>query len=156
MVKISPPNLSKYPYQQQITTRWSDNDQYGHLNNAVYYQLYDALINAYMIEHCGWHPQNATSQIGLVVSSGTEYFSLIRGFPEPITLGMGIKNLGKSSVEYEIGVFQSDMSTAKAVGRFVHVFVDRKTDKTTPGGMEPSLREGLAKIKLDQSKPYKL
>lgn len=152
------PLLEKYPYKTVISTRWSDNDQYGHLNNAVYYQFYDALINSYMMEHCNWHPQgiadpkNKTKfqipenhQIGLVVSSGTEYYELIRGFPTPLTLGLAVTKLGHSSVEYEIGVFQ-ESARAKAVGRFVHVFVDQKSDKTRPEGMPEAIKKGLSEL----------
>lgn len=140
--------LSRYPYTKEISTRWSDNDRYGHLNNALYYHFYDALINGYMMEKCNWHPDTSDA-IGLVVSSGTEYFEIVEGFPQPMTLGLGIRKLGRSSVEYEIGVFQKDFAHAKAVGRFVHVFVDRKTDKTMPGGMPSDMRAGLAQLVIN-------
>ncbi|CAN6663242.1 hypothetical protein TRVA0_034S01750 [Trichomonascus vanleenenianus] len=166
-MKPVPPSLSKYPYVVDISTRWSDNDQYGHLNNAVYYQFYDALINSYMMERCQWHPQGKSNAsgfvpaednanaIGLVVSSGTEYFELIRGFPAPLKLGLAVTKLGKSSVEYEIGVFQ-DSDKAKAVGKFIHVFVDRSTEKTLPNGMPASIRNGLARLVINPPAPAKL
>lgn len=156
MGRQSRPSISHYPYSATFSVRWSDNDRYGHLNNAIYFQFYDALINGYMMEHCGWHPDgngsDSDGQIGLVVSSGTEYYEIVRGFPGPLTLGLGVKKLGKSSVEYEIGVFQDDLQKAKAVGRFVHVFVDKKTDKTSPNGMAPSIRDGLSRLVLDKPK----
>lgn len=160
MAKHKPerPTLDRYPYKTVISTRWSDNDQYGHLNNAVYYQFYDALINSYMMEYCDWHPQGIVDptkpnkfqipdnhQIGLVVSSGTEYYELIMGFPTPLTLGLAVTKLGHSSVEYEIGVFQNG-TRAKAVGRFVHVFVDQKTDKTRSEGMPSAIKKGLSDL----------
>lgn len=137
--------MDKYPYTKQIHTRWSDNDQYGHLNNAVYYQFYDALVNAYMMQYCNWDP-NTSESVGLVVSSSTEYYKIVEGFPEPITFGLGINKLGNSSAEWEIGVFQGDLTKPKAIGRFVHVFVDKKTDKTMPGGMPNYLRSGLEQL----------
>jgi acyl-CoA thioester hydrolase len=146
------PSLERYPYKKEISTRWSDNDRYGHLNNALYYHFYDALINGYMMEHCNWHPDTSDA-IGLVVSSGSEYFEIVDGFPQPLTLGLGIRKLGKSSVEYEIGVFQHDVLKAKAIGRFIHVFVDRKTDKTMPGGIPPELRAGLARLVIQEPSP---
>lgn len=160
MAKRHAPGLDRYPYHATFTTRWSDNDQYGHLNNAVYYQFYDALVNGYMMEHCGWHPQadkadpqsDSKDQIGLVVSSGTEYYEIIHGFPNPITLGLAVRTLGRSSVEYEIGVFQDNTTKAKAIGRFVHVFVDRATDKTNPHGMASSLRDGLSRLVVEHPK----
>lgn len=153
MGKQNQPSLTDYPYSATFSVRWADNDRYGHLNNAVYYQFYDALVNGYMMEHCNWDPRGTAgnesdNQIGLVVSSGTEYFEIVRGFPGPLVLGLGVKKLGKSSVEYEIGVFQDRMDKAKALGRFVHVFVDKETDKTSPNGMAPTLRQGLGKLVL--------
>lgn len=149
------PHLHDFPFTKTVDSRWSDIDQYGHLNNTVYYVLYDALINSYYTTHCGWDPADITQQIGLVVSSATDYFEIVDGFPNPITLGLVVTKLGTSSVEFKIGVFQGSKDqqgivksydTAKAIGKFVHVFVDRKTNKTSPNGLSPNLRDGLLKI----------
>lgn len=149
------PRLYDFPFTKTIDSRWSDIDRYGHLNNTVYYVLYDALINSYYTAHCGWDPADASQQIGLVVSSATDYFDIVDGFPHPITLGLAVTKLGNSSVEFKIGVFQgakdqqgivNSYDTAKAIGKFVHVFVDRSTNKTNPNGLSPNLRNGLVKI----------
>lgn len=152
------PQLSDYPYTTTITSRWSDIDRYGHLNNTVYYVLYDALINGYYTSHCNWDPASHP-QIGLVVSSSTDYYEIIDGFPNPITLGLAVSKLGNSSVEFQIGVFQGPKGdngkvhsndTAKAVGTFVHVFVDRNTNKTAPHGMDSSLKTSLRNLVIEK------
>ncbi|KAI4581076.1 hypothetical protein MJG53_010618 [Ovis ammon polii x Ovis aries] len=38
-----------YGYFLPIQTRWQDNDQYGHVNNVVYYSYFDTIINQYLI-----------------------------------------------------------------------------------------------------------
>lgn len=148
------PRLSDFPFSTTISSRWSDIDRYGHLNNTVYYVLYDAVINGYYNSHCNWDPATH-SQIGLVVSSSTEYYEIVDGFPHPITVGLSVSKLGNSSVEFQIGVFQGPPEangkvfphdTAKAVGKFVHVFVDRNTHKTSPQGMASELKENLQNL----------
>lgn len=154
MSKTNRPRLSDFPYSTTISSRWSDIDRYGHLNNTVYYVLYDAAINAYYMTHCNWDP-NTHSQVGLVVSSGTDFYEIVEGFPHPITIGLAVTKLGKSSVEFEIGVFQGPnkdsgvaalSDSAKAVGKFIHVFVDRNTHKVDRDGMAVELKESLQKL----------
>lgn len=150
------PTLSHYPYSTTISTRWNDSDIYGHLNNVIYYQLYDTAVNAYMIHHCGFDPQESP-QIGLVVSSGTDYHEVVQGFPHPIIIGMSVIKLGNSSVEYELAVFQPDSPDdknprAKAVGKFIHVFVERETNKTSTSGMSSNIRRGLEAIYKEKQK----
>jgi acyl-CoA thioester hydrolase len=149
------PSLDRYPYHAEVSTRFSDNDVYQHLNNAVYYQFYDAIINQHMMEKTSWNPALKRGEVlsdnafqkGLVVASSTEYLEIIDGFPKPVTLGLAVTRLGKSSVEYEIGVFQGDKSLpAKALGRFVHCFVDIDTGRTRPEGMPFEIRDCLAKL----------
>ncbi|PAV20306.1 thioesterase thiol ester dehydrase-isomerase [Pyrrhoderma noxium] len=148
-----------YFYFLSYRTRWSDNDQYSHVNNSVYYHLIDSIVNTYLSEHCGCIPTpSSTTQsseslppIGLVVSSYCNFFEPF-SFPETITLGFRVTKLGRSSVSYEIGFFSGDQETllsdkskaAKAVGGYTHVFVDR-THRRPVKVMDVQLREGLQK-----------
>ena len=119
---------TSYPYFTDITTRWMDNDIYGHVNNVVYYSYFDSVANKYLIEEGGLDIHRANI-IGFVVASSCQYTSPI-AYPEPIDAGFRVNKLGNSSVEYGIAIFQQGQSTASAVGTFTHVFVDRATDKS--------------------------
>jgi acyl-CoA thioester hydrolase len=119
---------ANYPYFTDITTRWMDNDIYGHVNNVVYYSYFDSVANKYLIEEGGLDIQQA-KVIGFVVASACEYKSPI-AYPEPIEAGFRVNKLGNSSVEYGVAIFQQGQPTASAVGTFTHVFVDRATDKS--------------------------
>ncbi|KAF2800215.1 Thioesterase/thiol ester dehydrase-isomerase [Melanomma pulvis-pyrius CBS 109.77] len=133
-----------YKFTLEYRTRWSDNDMYHHLNNSIYYFLFDSVVNTYLINHCGLHPPSSP-QIGLVVHSHCDYFAPIE-FPAVVDLALRVKKLGKSSVEYEIGVFVKGEEAVKAVGGFVHVFVERESRKPGVDGMGAPLREGLREI----------
>ena len=123
---------------------------YHHLNNSVYYYLFDSVVNTYLINHCSLRPPTS-SQIGLVVHSHCDYFAPTE-FPAVIDLALRVNKLGTSSVTYEIGVFERGQDEVKAVGEFVHVFVDRESRKPSKAGMATELRDGLQKIQTNQSK----
>lgn len=113
-----------------ITTRWSDNDIYGHVNNVTYYAYFDTAANNYLIEKAGLDIESS-SIIGLVVNSGCNYNSAI-AYPDKIDAGLRVDKLGNSSVQYGIAIFKSGKNEAAAHGHFVHVFVDRETNKSVP------------------------
>lgn len=117
---------------------------YDHMNNSVYYFLFDSVVNTYLNQHCSLHPPTS-SQIGLVVHSHCDYLAPL-GFPAVADLALRVNKLGKSSVTYEIGVFERGMEDVKAVGEFVHVFVERESRKPGKTGMDQDLRKGLEKI----------
>ncbi len=106
-----------------LTTRWMDNDVYGHVNNVVYYSWFDTAVNAHLIES-GALDIHAGEVIGLVVETQCHYFAPL-AFPQPIEAGIRVARLGRSSVRYEIGLFAEGASHAAAQGHFVHVYVDR-------------------------------
>ncbi len=123
-----------------IKIRWRDNDIYGHVNNVVYGEWIDSIVNHYLIEKCSFNPLKSSS-IGLVVSSHCFYYSPI-SYPSKISVGLFIPRIGKSSVDYKVGIFQnSECDLASSVGGFTHVFVDRITNR-------PKTLENLFKIKL--------
>jgi acyl-CoA thioester hydrolase len=120
---------SDYSYFHLITTRWADNDIYGHINNVVYYSYFDTVANQYLIEFADFNPINA-SIIGVVVHSNCTYIKAI-AYPNKIEAGLTIKKLGKTSVTYGIGIFKKGEKAAYAYGEFVHVFVNRKDNQPT-------------------------
>lgn len=112
-----------------ITTRWMDNDVYGHVNNVVYYAYFDTVVNRYLIER-GVLDIHRGSVIGLVVETGCHYFAPL-AFPETVYAGLRVARLGTSSVRYEVALFGGDAPAAAAQGHFVHVYVDRETRRPT-------------------------
>ncbi|KAH0584241.1 hypothetical protein J132_08612 [Termitomyces sp. J132] len=133
---------SDYVYFLQYRTRWSDNDQYSHINNSIYYHLFDSIINTYLIEHCGLQP-NKSPSIGLVVSSYCQFFAPL-SFPQVLDLGLCVSRLGTSSVTYEVGVFEEGKDVPVAVGGYTHVFVNSVTRKSAP--MNGDTKIGLQKL----------
>ncbi len=129
-MKETPKPRSHFRHFYPITTRWSDNDAYGHVNNVVYYQWFDTVVNQFLIVN-GTLDIHEGSAIGLVVETHCNYFSSV-AFPDPITAGLCVTRLGDSSVRYEVGIFRDDDELASAQGHFVHVYVDRVTRKPTP------------------------
>ena len=125
MVKQTPSTRDDYCVFSTITTRWFDNDVYGHMNNTVHYQLFDTAVNGYLMEQ-GLLDFKSGSTVFLVVETGCKYFSEI-SFPDVISAGIKVIKLGTSSVVYEVGLFRGDADEASAEGHFVHVNVDRET-----------------------------
>lgn len=119
-----------YRYFAPLTTRWHDNDVYGHVNNVVYYSYFDTLVNQFLIRQGGLDIHAGTA-IGLVVESMCRYHQAL-AFPEEVIGGMRIGKLGTSSVRYEIGLFADARSDAAAEGHFIHVFVDKTTRRPCP------------------------
>lgn len=133
---------SDYLHFQPITTRWHDNDLYGHVNNVVYYSYFDSAVNTYLIEVGGLDIHNG-SVVGFVVNSSCDYFASI-SFPEAIEVGLRVAKLGNSSVQYELAIFKQGEAQACAAGRFVHVFVDRQNNR--PVAIPLLLRETLQRL----------
>ncbi len=131
-----------YRHFHRITTRWMDNDAYGHVNNVVYYSWFDTVVNEYLIRQ-GVLDITGGAVIGLVVETQCRYFKEL-AFPQPVDLGLRIGKLGNSSVRYEIGVFAEGEATASAQGHFVHVYVDRASRR--PTALPAPLRAALERI----------
>ena len=124
------PGRDHYPHFSTISTRWTDNDVYSHVNNALYYNFFDTVIAGYLVAEGGFEFAT-TDVIGLAVESGCRYRRPL-AFPQEIQMGLRVAHLGNSSVRYEIGIFAADNPQAAADGYFVHVFVARATNKPTP------------------------
>ena len=113
-----------------IPTRWMDNDHYGHVNNVAYYSFFDTAVNGFLIEACGADIRDLPA-IGIVAESSCRFLSAV-SFPDTIHAGIGLERLGTSSVVYAIALFRGDEDQPCAVGRFVHVYVDRMTRRPVP------------------------
>jgi acyl-CoA thioester hydrolase len=113
-----------------ITTRWMDNDAYGHVNNVVYYSWFDTVVNQFLINNGALDIEHSPV-IGLVIETQCNYFASV-AFPEEISAGLRVSRLGNSSVRYEVGIFRANEDQAAAQGHFVHVYVDRTNRKPTP------------------------
>ena len=129
MSRLAPDTRDDYAFFITLPPRWNDNDVYGHINNAVYYEYFDTVVNRWLIEN-GLLTIGESETIGLVVETGCAYFAPL-AFPEDVTAGLRVTKIGGSSVRYEIGLFGKD-SSAAARGHFVHVYVDEKTRRPTP------------------------
>lgn len=123
MNREAPAARSEFKVWRSFTTRWADNDAYGHVNNTIFYQWFDSAVNAWLVEQ-GLLDIQQGDPIALVVETRCSYFAPL-AFPEPVEIGLALANLGRSSVRYRLGVFAVDADTAAAHGEFVHVLVDR-------------------------------
>ena len=130
LAKPQPEGRDAYKAFRPITTRWMDNDVYGHVNNVVYYSWFDTAVNATLIEH-GVLDIHGGQTIGLVIETQCNYFAPL-AFPQTIEAGIRVARLGSSSVRYEVGLFAQGEPLTAAKGHFVHVYVDRETRRPVP------------------------
>ncbi len=136
------PTLAAYPFITSITTRWMDNDIYGHINNVAYYSFFDTAANQFLIERGGLDIATG-SIIGLVVESKCQYHAPL-AYPQQLRAGVRVDKLGNRAVTYGIAIAADDDDRAAAHGHFVHVFVDRAT--RTPVPIPASLRSALESL----------
>lgn len=127
-----------------ITTRWFDNDVYGHMNNTVHYQLFDTAVNGHLVGQGVLDP-NSGETVFLVVETGCRYHGEM-GFPDVITTGIRVVHLGGSSVRYEVGLFRNEEQTASAEGHFVHVNVNKATRR--PVKIDDAARAVMQALKM--------
>lgn len=142
--KSQPTLREAYAHVTAMPTRWGDNDSYGHVNNVVYYAFFDSAVNRHLIER-GVLDITTSTIIGLVIETRCTFFSSM-GFPDVVHVGLKVLHLGNSSVRYEIALFRNEGRTASAVGQFVHVYVDRASNRPVPipAAVREVLRELLA------------
>lgn len=123
-----------FPVTRVVTTRWGDNDSYGHLNNAVHYQLFDSVINAWIADEVPTLRADHAA-LGVVAESGCSYFDELH-YPDDVLVGLRVERLGSSSVTYGLGLFgkarAGDVGPIAAKGRWVHVYVDVDTRRPVP------------------------
>jgi acyl-CoA thioester hydrolase len=141
-LRPEPDPRSAYPVFRTITTRWMDNDVYGHVNNVVYYSWFDTAVNAHLIER-GVLDIHGGPTIGLVVETQCHFFAPL-AFPQPVEAGLRVARVGTSSVRYEVGLFAAGEPMTAAKGHFVHVYVDRESRRPVP--VPPQVRALLQEM----------
>ena len=141
-MRTPPAGRDTFKVWQSVTTRWADNDAYGHVNNTIFYQWFDSAVNAWLVGE-GLLDIADGDPIALVVETRCTYAAPLT-FPEPVEVGLAVAELGRSSVRYRIGVFAAGAERAAAEGEFVHVLVDRTTRR--PVEIPANWREKLESI----------
>ncbi|MGF1444628.1 MAG: acyl-CoA thioesterase [Pikeienuella sp.] len=143
-MKPQPPRRAAFALFRPIATRWQDNDVYGHVNNVVYYSFFDTLVNGWLIER-GLLEVQRSEVIGLVVSSGCDYFAPA-AYPDRLEGGLRVDRIGGSSVTYGLGIFQAGADSAAAAGRFTHVYVGMESRRPVP--LSDAMRTALGELLL--------
>ena len=142
MPRATPPRRDGYGWFTTIATRWADNDIYGHVNNIVYYSYFDTVIGLFLVREGGLDPW-AGSVAGFAVETGCRYHKPL-AWPDTVHAGLRVARLGTSSVRYEVGIFKNEDDEACADGHFVHVFVDRASQRPAP--VPERLRAALGRL----------
>lgn len=136
------PNKEDYCWFLPMTTRWMDNDVYGHVNNVVYYSWFDTVVNRFLTDEGGFD-FHGDQVIGYIVQSECSYHQAV-AFPQDIEGALRVERLGNSSVQYGVAIFKEGQQQACAHGTFTHVFVDRDSER--PVTIPPSLRESFSSL----------
>ena len=139
---LAPAARSTYRTFLAIPTRWMDNDTYGHVNNVTYYSYFDTLVNEHLIREGGLDIARG-AVVGLVVETRCTFKKSL-SFPDRVDAGMRVARLGASSVTYDIALFREGDAEAAATGAFIHVWVDRATQRPVP--VPPTIRAALAPL----------
>ena len=133
-----------FDYVVPATTRWSDNDMYGHLNNAVYYELFDSAINGWLITGADVDVL-ALPEVGVVAESGCRFFRELE-YPRTLDVGVRVERVGRSSITYMLGLFDAEREDVAALGHWVHVYVDRTSRSPVP--IPAAVRELLGRAQM--------
>ena len=133
-----------FDYVVSATTRWSDNDMYGHLNNAVYYELFDSAINGWLITGAGADVLSLP-ELGVVAESGCRFFRELE-YPRRLEVGVRVERLGRSSITYALGLFDAEREELAALGHWVHVYIDRTS--RSPVAIPAAVRELLERAEM--------
>ena len=130
MTRRERPRRADYRYFQAVTTRWKDNDAFGHVNNVEYYSYFDTAVTFFLVEH-GLIGTTGGEIITVVVETACRFHASV-AFPDRVTVGVRVARIGTTSVRYEIAVFRNDEDLAAADGHFVHVYVERASMRPVP------------------------
>jgi acyl-CoA thioester hydrolase len=141
----APADRADFPVLRRISTRWADNDVYGHVNNVVYYAFFDTAVNGWLIDATGRDVRELPA-IGLVAETSCRFLAPL-SFPDEVVAGLALEHLGRTSVVYRVALFRGDETAPAAIGRFVHVYVDR--DSRTPTPVPDAIRSALAGLIKD-------
>jgi acyl-CoA thioester hydrolase len=140
----APSTRSEFVHFDTMTTRWNDNDIFGHMNNSIHYALFDSAVNRWLFKMTKRDPRLAEN-VGLVVHSSCDYYHEL-AYPNSVVIGLRVEQIGSSSVTYRVAIFSEDSTTCAAEGSFVHVYVNRETKR--PVRIDSELRAALSSIVL--------
>jgi acyl-CoA thioester hydrolase len=135
----APSARGDFVHFETMTTRWNDNDIFGHMNNSIHYALFDSVVNRWLFEAAGRDPRTDET-VGLVVHSSCDYHAELT-YPHVVVAGLGVERIGTSSVTYRVALFSENGHICAAEGRFVHVYVNRSTRR--PAQIDDKLRKAL-------------
>lgn len=138
----TPVTSADYGYFLPITTRWMDNDVYGHVNNVTYYSYFDSVANHFLIREGGLDIHDSPV-IALVVESKCSYQAPV-AYPDELRAGLRVDKLTNRSVTYGVAIFTADGEVPVAHGYFVHVFVDREQRHAVP--IPARIRDALSTL----------
>lgn len=145
----APDGRTAFPRFYTMQTRWNDVDRYGHMNNVVYLEYFDSALNRALIG-AGALDFSGTGPIGIVANVGCDYFSEV-SYPDEVEVGVRIERIGSSSLTWGFGLFRAGAPLAAAVGRTVHVYVDRASRRPQP--LTPTLRAFAEALYAPQKDP---
>jgi len=134
------PSRSDFPVVYTMTTRWNDNDHYGHMNNATYFEYLDTAVNGWLMQATGTEIRGGDS-IAIVASTGCDFYAEL-GFPDTVEVGLATARVGTSSITYRLGVFRAGDPELRALASFVHVYVDSRTRRPVP--IPQAIRDAVA------------
>ncbi|MFK7956189.1 MAG: acyl-CoA thioesterase [Lysobacterales bacterium] len=146
MASVHPWNRDAFSHFTQLQTRWSDNDVYRHVNNAVYYHLVDTVVNGYLLEQ-GALDIERSDVVGLVVETRCNYFAPLV-YPQTIDGALAVERIGRSSIVYKVGLFAEGADSTAALAHFVHVYVERNTHRPTE--IPAPLRAAVERLMVNQ------
>jgi acyl-CoA thioester hydrolase len=136
------PTRADFVVWRGATTRWADDDAYGHLNNARYFEFIDTAVNAHLALALATDIRTLP-HIAVVAEVSCRYFAEL-GYPTPLDLGLAVERVGRSSVIYRVGIFEAGgddpAQAANAEGRFVHVYVDNNQPNRPPVAIPDDVR----------------
>ncbi len=142
-IRTTPLHKKDFSFFEAVTLRWADNDAYGHINNAHYYSFFDTAVDAFLLHH-NLRPYISGVYQTLVVASECRYFSQVSA-PGTIQVGVRPGRLGRSSITYEVAVFTDDADQAAAQGLFVHVCVDKQSQR--PEALPVPFRDEIDRLR---------
>lgn len=128
----------RYHIFTTLTTRWKDNDVYGHVNNAVYNAWMDTAVTQFFREHWPGIPDRP-----IVPVAAETLFTFHRSISHPahVETGFRVEQIGRTSVRCGVGIFIESQNEAAAWGHMVHVWVDRESNNAVP--IPDEMRRGL-------------
>ena len=130
MSRKPPGRRADYRYFQSVTTRWQDNDLFGHVNNVEYLSFFDTALTVFEMKHAGIDLINGSIRC-VMAETSCRYHSSV-SFPDALTVGLRVAHLGNSSFSYDLAVFREDEDIAAAEGRFVRVLVAMPGQRPIP------------------------